>query len=81
MATRLIWDLRRAWGQEGRWFPANLSPGPAWSGLACEELTHVPPAGNLIPSLPSVTRTATPQAPEQLPILLEFPVFLLGCLV
>ena len=29
----------------------------------------------------SVTRTATPQALEQLPILLESPVFLMGCLV
>ena len=66
--------------ERGRAASLSPSPGPVWSGLASDELTCVQPAGNMIPSFPSpfsVTRTAT-LAPEQLPILLESPVFLLG---
>lgn len=69
MATRL------GWGQE-----EGLTSHHTGPGLVCQELIFVLPAGNLN-SLPSVTRTATPQAPEQLPILPKYPVFLLGCLV
>lgn len=67
MATRL--------GQEEGSLPTCPGPGPVW-----EELIHCATCWE--PQFPSLGNwDSHPTGPKQLPVLPEYPVFLLGCLV